>query len=92
ACAAQAGQYNYSRMAKRKDWVAVQLAKAKFLRHAMELVYLLNRQYAPYDKWMRRGLESCRTLRQVVPMLEKLVQIPDVTESERAADQMEQIA
>ena len=58
AVMAQAGQYNYHRCVKRGEMVAAQLALAEFMRAGMSMVYLLNRRYAPFYKWMHRGLEG----------------------------------
>ncbi|MCI8374319.1 MAG: DUF4037 domain-containing protein [Lachnospiraceae bacterium] len=53
---AQAGQYNYPRCIKRGEWTAASLAKGEFLEYAIRLLYLLNRKYCPFYKWMHRGL------------------------------------
>ncbi len=79
-CAAlmgQAGQYNFPRCLARGEAVAAQLALAEFLRAAMEMVYLLNRAYAPYYKWMHRGLRRCEKLSRVGGLLEQLCTGPD---------------
>lgn len=54
--AGQSGQYNFLRSVWRGEDFAAQYAETKFCADAMSLVYLLNRRYAPYYKWMRRGL------------------------------------
>lgn len=58
ACAqfSQSGQYNLPRMRRRGQLVAAELAKAECVKQAMKLYYLLNRQYAPHDKWLFRGM------------------------------------
>jgi len=58
ACAlfSQNGQYNLPRMRKRKQMVAAQLAKVECMKQAMKLYYLLNRKYAPHDKWLFKGM------------------------------------
>lgn len=58
ACAlfSQNGQYNLPRMQKRGQHVAAELAKAECVRQAMKLNYLLNRKYAPHDKWLFKGM------------------------------------
>ncbi len=56
ALMAQAGQYNYSRCLKRGEMVAAQLALAEFTKAGMSMVYLLNNTYAPFYKWMHRGM------------------------------------
>lgn len=52
----QNGQYNLSRMRMRGQLVAAELAKAECTRQAMKLYYLLNRKYAPHDKWLYKGM------------------------------------
>lgn len=54
---AQNGQYNLPRMRKRGQLVAAELAKAECVKHAMKLAFLLERKYAPHDKWLFRSLQ-----------------------------------
>ena len=54
--AAQAGQYNALRMAKRSDWVTVQESVGRYVRTVIRLVFLLNRVYRPYYKWAYRRM------------------------------------
>ncbi|MDD2735411.1 MAG: DUF4037 domain-containing protein [Desulfuromonadaceae bacterium] len=54
----QSGQYNYQRCLWRHDYFAAQYAETKFCSDVMSLIYLLNRRYAPYYKWMMRGVED----------------------------------
>ena len=83
----QNGQYNLPRMRRREQLVAAELAKAECIRHAMKLAYLLEREYAPHDKWLYKGLqkleeqegllvEACRRAEQeegsITKLLEKL--------------------
>lgn len=72
AVMAQAGQYNYPRCVLRGEAVAAKLALAEFLRAAMSMVYLLNRRYAPFYKWMHRGLRELPVLPRVSGLLEEL--------------------
>lgn len=58
AVMAQAGQYNYLRCFRRGEVVAAELALAEFTKTAISMVYLLNRRYAPFYKWMHRGLQG----------------------------------
>lgn len=53
---AQSGQYNYPRVVARQELVAATLAEAEFIRSAMSMVYLLNNRYAPFYKWMHKGM------------------------------------
>lgn len=81
ACAlfSQNGQYNLPRMRKRGQLVAAELAKAECVKQAMKLYYLLNRKYAPHDKWLfkalpdnpdmvinEEGMQSCKNVSQLV--------------------------
>lgn len=68
----QSGQYNYSRMMARKDYVTANLCVNQAVKAAMEIIYLLNKTYAPYYKWMWKGLESLDVLREVRPILEDI--------------------
>ena len=54
----QYGQYNYGRMAKREDVVTAEQCRSVFVKNVIQLIYLLNRTYAPYYKWMYKGLEK----------------------------------
>jgi len=54
--AGQSGQYNFLRCLQRQEYFAAQYAETKFCTDMMSLVYLLNRKYAPYYKWMHRGI------------------------------------
>lgn len=58
ACAlfSQNGQYNLPRMRKRGQLVSAELAKAECVKQAMKLNYLLNKKYAPHDKWLFKGM------------------------------------
>lgn len=74
ARAAQAGQYNYARAMQRGERVAAELALNEFVRESMHLVYLLNRTYAPFYKWMHRGLCELPTGGEIGDMLALLYQ------------------
>jgi hypothetical protein len=49
-------QVNYSRCMGRKDTVAAEICKANGLQAAMQLFFLLKREYPPYYKWTYRAL------------------------------------
>jgi hypothetical protein len=58
ACAkmAQSGQYNYPRCLARKETVAATLALSEFIEAACFAVFLLNKRYRPFYKWMHGAL------------------------------------
>lgn len=77
AKAAQAGQYNYARAMKRGERVAAEIALTEFIREIMQLVYLLNKKYAPFYKWMHRGMKELAVCPEIGDMISLFYQIPD---------------
>lgn len=55
---AQAGQYNYPRIAQRGENGAAQLAVFEFVKSTLESVFLLNREYMPFYKWSFRAMRD----------------------------------
>ncbi len=60
--AAQSGQYNLHRCARRNQWVAVDYARSEFMHHYTAIIYLLNKKYCPYYKWEHEGLKHLPVL------------------------------
>lgn len=81
AKAAQAGQYNYARAMKRGERIAAEICLTEFAKEAMQIVYLLNKKYAPFYKWMHRGLRELAVCGEIGDMLSLLYQVPDPTEA-----------
>lgn len=69
----QAGQYNLPRSLKRGETVAAGLALAEFVRHGMAMIYLLNHRYAPFYKWLHRGLDGLEILGETRKLFAKLM-------------------
>lgn len=96
----QNGQYNLPRMQKRGQLVSAELAKAECVKHAMKLLYLLEREYAPHDKWLYKGLaeleekkglllSACKQVGQEEGQLMKLIeQISLLSVQEEAAGEI----
>lgn len=76
ALMAQSGQYNYSRMFGRGEKVTAAIALSEFMKHTMAMVYLLNRKYSPFYKWMHRGMQELRILPEIGDILNALVDFP----------------
>lgn len=76
ALMAQSGQYNYSRMFQRGEKVTAVIALSDFMKHTMAMVYLLNRTYAPFYKWMHRGMNQMKILPEIKDILNALVELP----------------
>ena len=55
---ASAFQVNYARCMTRRDLVAAELCRARGVSAAMELYFLLRREYPPYYKWTFRALTA----------------------------------
>jgi len=66
---AQSGQYNFQRCVKREEWVAAQWAETKFITDTISLVFLLNRQYRPFYKWMHRAMKGLPVLGERIHIL-----------------------
>lgn len=73
----QYGQSNYPRMMARRDYVTAMLCIAKTMESAMDIVYLLNKIYAPYYKWKKLGLGNLQYLTEVSDLLEELAETPN---------------
>ncbi len=66
---AQSGQYNYMRCVRRQEYVAAQWAETKFMSDAISLVFLFNKEYRPFYKWMHRAMKSLPCLGEAIHKL-----------------------
>lgn len=73
AVMAQSGQYNLKRCLIRNDRGAAGLAAAEFVNKGLELLFLLNRRYAPYYKWIFRAAKELPVLADLVAMFESVL-------------------
>lgn len=80
----QYGQYNYGRMARRADVVTAEQCRSQFIKNVMEMIYLLNRTYAPYYKWMFKGMEKLNDF-GLAEKLNQIVFIPIMNIEENEA-------
>jgi len=71
----RAGQYNYERAMRRGERVAAELFLCEFIRESIQLVYLLNRRYAPFDKWSHRGMKELPTCSEIGDMIALFYQV-----------------
>lgn len=72
--AGQSGQYNWQRGILRKDSFVTTLAKTTFCTQIINLVYLLNKTYAPYFKWMLKGVKELPILgTELAKLIEKIL-------------------
>lgn len=73
---AQMGQYNYIRMLKRGEKVASEIALAGYMEHTMKLCYLINRKYAPYYKWLHRGMQDLEKAAVIMDIFNAVYDMP----------------
>jgi len=70
---AQSGQYNYPRCLRHGEPGAAALALDEFVRNAARMVFLLNRRFAPYYKWVFRAMRTLPKLSECAGELEALL-------------------
>lgn len=90
ATIAQSGQYNVPRAIQRGELVAAQLALSEFIQATCSVVYLLNRRYTPFSKWVHHGLKELPVLNATHPLLDQLARQTILVEHP-VVDQIEQI-
>ncbi|MBN2402669.1 MAG: DUF4037 domain-containing protein [Spirochaetes bacterium] len=80
---AQSGQYNYTRCIKRREFVAAHYAEAQFFNSAISMIFLLNKRYKPFYKWMHRSLKELLVLGSLLyPLFSDIaIPSPDLSES-----------
>lgn len=81
ALMAQSGQYNYRRCLLHGEEGAARLALDEFVRHTIQMIYLLNNKYCPYYKWMFRGLKELPICGALTGSLTALLCAPDSEEN-----------
>jgi len=69
----QNGQSNYPRMMARGDILTARLCLMQAVRSAMSIAHLLNKKYAPFYKWMLRSLQTLDRMKDLLPLLERLM-------------------
>jgi Domain of unknown function (DUF4037) len=91
ATAGQAGQYNYNRCVLRGELVAAYCALGDFIEAACSIVYLLNKRYRPFYKWMHRGMRELPTLGEPCHELLAALCAPGDSAGDGTAAEKEQI-
>ena len=78
---AQSGQYNYMRCLRHGEPGAAALALDEFVRNAAQMVFLLNRRFAPYYKWVFRAMRDLPKLGGLSDALTELMTKPASAET-----------
>jgi hypothetical protein len=87
---AQTGQYNFLRSWKRGETFSASYSAIKFCSDAISLVFLLNRRYAPFYKWMHRAVRDLPLLgREVHARVAALIEAKTASQK---ADLMEALS
>ena len=81
---AQSGQYNYMRCLRHGEPGAAALALDEFVRNAADMVFLLNRRFAPYYKWVFRAMRDLPKLGHLSNGLADLLTCPESGEAKAA--------
>ena len=84
---AQSGQYNLGRCLKRKEFVAARIAEAEFINESIHMIYLLNKKYMPFYKWMHKDMQFLpRYGKEVHDMISQLISDRNSAKSETAEE------
>jgi hypothetical protein len=70
---AQSGQYNYLRCLDHGEPAAAQLAVTEFVKSCISVIFLLNRRYQLYYKWVFRAIRDLPLLSELHAPLEYLL-------------------
>jgi hypothetical protein len=87
---AQTGQYNFMRSVKRGDNFSSAYSVVKFCADSLSLVFLLNRRYAPFYKWLHLAVRELPVLGSEIHRL--AAALLESGESGQKAGIMEEIA
>ena len=72
----QSAQANYPRMMARGDVTTASICKSRGIEATLRITYLLNRTYAPYYKWMRKGVDKLAVLKSIARPVDRLAALP----------------
>lgn len=82
---AQSGQYNLGRCLRRGEFVAARIAEAEFINESIYMIYLLNKKYMPFYKWMHKDMQFLPILgKEVHNLLNNLISIQNSEKPETA--------
>jgi hypothetical protein len=85
----QAGQYNLPRCIRRGEGFAAQYAETKFCADVISVVFLLNRRYTPFYKWMHRAVADLPILGSwICDRIAGLITEPDFGRKEEGVEEI----
>ena len=65
------GEYNFDRVARREDPLAILFCKAEFIHHAMRLCFYLEEDFVPYWKWVSHCFRRIEGIAGIADMLDE---------------------
>ncbi|MDE6518535.1 MAG: DUF4125 family protein, partial [Acetatifactor sp.] len=83
----QYGQYNSSRMLRRGDRLSSRMLLGRAAEEALKLVYYMERQFPPHDKWLAEGVRRLGGYEQLLQLLLRALE----SREEDACRSMEQV-
>jgi hypothetical protein len=85
----QSGQYNFPRCVQRGESFAAQYAETKFCADVISALFLLNRRYTPFYKWMHRALADLPILGMwMQARINELILEPEATRKEERIEEI----
>ncbi len=73
AIMAQSGQYNFPRCTAHGEIGGAALAVSEFVKSTISLVYLINGKFAPFYKWVLRGMKELEIFSEFTPVLTEIL-------------------
>lgn len=84
----QCGQYNLIRELKRGDRVTALTYLADYMKNMLHTLFIINRTYAPYDKWLTRAVGDLKIHPEISDIMRALTDI-FIEDMAKAKDQAE---
>lgn len=87
--ASQAGQYNFERSLKRKELFALHYAQMKFCADVISLVFLMNKRYTPFYKWMHHAVSELPLLgEEIHAKILELINCPEYDQKQAIIEEI----
>lgn len=87
----QSGQYNYQRLMIRQDIYGADFMLYRFSENVIRFLYLINREYAPHDKWLFKEAERLKKGQDILSLLKELMMKKTDMDSYKQQDMVEWI-
>ncbi|MBD3189673.1 MAG: DUF4037 domain-containing protein [Candidatus Heimdallarchaeota archaeon] len=71
------------RTAEIGDEIGLHILIAKQIRKMMKLCFLVEKKYAPYNKWFSKAFRTLKSSKQLVPLIKKILSTNDWSQKEK---------